>query len=103
MKTAWHWLKARLWDRLDPGTRNAIIAGRNVAAFTFVGTFGAQLAGALQQIVDWSSSSGQEPFPDLSILGYGFVSAAGGAFLGALVSIYRWAQAKLGMGRPPSY
>jgi hypothetical protein len=92
-----------LWRRLDVRTRNALIAARNVAGWTFVTLFGTTVLGFAQDVVGWSSSSGADPFPGLSVLGYGVVSALAAATTGAVAGAVRWAQGRLGRGNPPAY
>jgi hypothetical protein len=93
----------KLWARLRPETRNAIIAGRNVAAWTFVASFCGAALGFVQRVTEWASASGQHPFPEVSVLGYALVAAIGAAATGTLATIVRWAQGRLGRGNPPSY
>lgn len=93
----------KLWSRLKPATRNAIRAGATTAGFSFVVLFGATLVGWSQDVVEWSSDSGASPFPGLSVLGYGAVSAVGSAAIGAVNGAVRWAQGRLGVGTPPTY
>lgn len=92
-----------LWRRLSAKTRNAIIAGRNVAAWTFIVAFGGSALGWMQEVISWADASGQEPFPDVSMLGFAAISAVGAAATGALAAVVRWAQASLGRGNPPNY
>jgi hypothetical protein len=92
-----------LWRKLKPATRNAIRAGATTAGFSFVVLFGATVIGWSQDVTQWASDSGASPFPGLSVLGYGAVSAAASAAIGAINGFVRWAQGRLGMGTPPNY
>jgi len=92
-----------LWARLSQKTRNAARAGAATAGFVFVTVFGASLLGWSTEVASWASSSGAEPFPGTSVLGYGAVSAVVAAASGAVNAVVRWAQASLGRGNPPSY
>jgi hypothetical protein len=92
-----------LWAGLKPTTRNAIIAARNVAGWTFLVSFGGASFGFVQKVTEWASASGQDPFPEVSVLGYAFVAAVGAAATGAFAGIVRWAQGRFGAGKPPSY
>lgn len=83
--------------------KNAWLSARNVAGFTFAGMFGSSLVGWLGQLGQWASSSGADPFPSTSVLGYAFVSAGTAAVSGALAGLVRATQARTGSGNPPSY
>lgn len=83
---------------------NAIKAGAWTALFSFVTLFGLSLLSFLQEIVSWSSASGQAPFPEISVLGYAFVTAFVSAITGIVNSVIRLAQAAgVIPGGPPSY
>ena len=83
--------------------RNAARAAAVTAGFTFIVLFGGTATEAAQQVIEWASTSGAQPLPEISTLGYGFVSAVGSVVVGALNFLVRFAQSKLGMGTPPSY
>lgn len=84
--------------------KDALRAAAWTALFSFVTLFGASVAGWLQDVAAWASSSGREPLPGLSVLGYGFVAAAAAAAIGLVNFIVRAAQARgVIPGRPPRY
>lgn len=78
--------------------RDAIKAGLWTALFTFVGLFGLSLVGWLQDVASWASSSGAEPLPGLTSLGYAAVSAATAAVVGLINAVVRLAQVATGKG-----
>lgn len=83
---------------------NALRAAAWTALFSFIGLFGLSLLGWLQDVAAWASSSGREPLPGLSTLGYGLVAAAVSAVIGLVNFAVRYAQARgLVPGTPPSY
>lgn len=72
--------------------------------WTFIGLFGVTLLGWFQVVGEWASKHGHEPFPDVSVLGYGLVSAAGAAAAGLVAFIVRFAQTKNVLpGEPPAF
>lgn len=84
--------------------RNALRAAAWTALFSFVGLFGLSLLGWLQDVAVWASSSGREPLPGLSTLGYGLVAAAASAAIGLVNFVVRYAQARgVVPGQPPTY
>lgn len=83
---------------------DALRAAAWTALFSFVTLFGASVAGWLQDVAAWASSSGRAPLPGLSVLGYGLVAAAASAAIGLVNFIVRAAQARGVLpGRPPRY
>lgn len=87
-----------------PTIRDAIRAAVTSAAWAFVGVFGTTLLGWLQTVTEWASAGGAAPFPSLSVLGYGVVSAAAGAATFVVAAAIRLAQVAGWLpGTPPSY
>lgn len=82
---------------------NAARAALVTAGFSFLVLFGGTATEALQQVAEWASTSGQQPLPEISTLGYGVVSAVTSAAIGVVNFVVRFAQGKLGTGTPPSY
>jgi hypothetical protein len=93
---------------MTPETRasivNAIKAGAWTALFAFIVLFFVALVGFLTEVASWASSSGVDPLPDISTLGYAFVAAVASALIGLVNAIVRALQA-VGVlpGAPPSY
>jgi len=75
-------------------TINSLKAALWTALFSFFGLFGTTLVGFFQQVSEWASNSGQDPFPDVSVLGYAFVSAIGSAVIGLVNFAIRYGQSK---------
>lgn len=86
-----------------PTLRDAARSALNVFAFSFVGVLGPSLLGWLGQVKDWADSSGADPFPRTSSLGFVAVSALIAAGPAAVALVWRSTQVTLGMGRPPTY
>jgi hypothetical protein len=86
-----------------PTLRDALKSARNVFLFGFLGILGPALLGWLGQVKDWADSSGGNPFPSTSALGYVAISAGIAAAPAALAGIWRAAQVLLELGNPPSY
>lgn len=92
----------------DPDPQHATADALRAAAWsglwTFLGTFALFLLGWLADVARWASSSGRQPLPGLSTVGYAAVSAfVAGAVL-IVAAIVRIAQARgLLPGRPPRY
>lgn len=87
-----------------PTIRDAMRAAVTSAAWAFVGVFGTTLLGWLQTVTEWASASGARPFPGLSVLGYGAVSAAAAAATFVVAAAVRLAQVAGWLpGRPPTY
>lgn len=83
---------------------NAIKAGIKTAIASFAVLFLTSLAGFLGELYKWSSSSGAEPLPKISTLGYAVTSAAIAAVTGLATSIVRALQgAGILPGKPPTY
>lgn len=84
--------------------RDALRAARNSAAWAFIGTFAVTATGWLADVSQWASSSGAEPFPGLSVLGYGVVSAATAGATFVVAALVRISQAEGWVpGKPPTY
>lgn len=84
--------------------RDALRAARNSALWAFIGTFAVTASGWLADVAQWASTSGAEPFPGLSVLGYGVVSAATAAATFVVAALVRVSQAEGWVpGQPPSY
>lgn len=92
-------------DRIiTPTIRDALRAAGTSALWAFLGVFGVTLLGWLQAVTDWATSSGTAPFPSLSVLGYGLVSAAAGAATFVIAAVIRLAQVAGWLpGTPPTY
>lgn len=73
--------------------RNALKAAGWTALFTAIATFALTALDWLQEVAVWASTSGAEPLPGLSILGYGAVSALVGAASGFVNWVVRELQA----------
>lgn len=86
-------LPAWLWSGLVSGLAGAVAA------------FGLLTLGWLQDVAQWADSSGATAFPDLSVLGYGAVSAVAGFGTAVVNAVYRWGQSKTGLipGDGPTY
>jgi hypothetical protein len=83
---------------------NVIRAAIYTALQTFAGVFALTAFDWLQDVAEWASSSGREPLPGLSVLGYAAVAGVCAAASGLVTLLIRWAQAAnvLG-GAPPTY
>lgn len=70
-----------------------------------VGSFSLLSLGWLTDVAEWADSAGATEFPDLSVLGYGAVSATVGIGAAVLNALYRWAQSKTALvpGDGPTY
>lgn len=89
---------------MSPEFINAAKAALWTALFSFIGLFSVTLLGWLQDVVVWASDSGVAEFPDLSVLGYGFVAAAASTAIGVVNFVVRYAQARNVLpGSGPSY
>jgi amino acid transporter len=75
-------------------TNDAFKAALWTALFSFITLFGVSAVGWLQDVVVWASESGASDFPDLSVLGYGLVSAVASVAIGFVNFVIRFAQAK---------
>jgi hypothetical protein len=64
----------------------------------FLGIWLPLLLGWLQDLADWANSDGQQPFPDMSALYYGGVSAAVAAFVAILNLIWNLTEDSIGKG-----
>jgi len=72
--------------------------------FSFVALFGMSLVGFIQEVADWASSSGAEPLPGLSSVGYAAVAAVASAGIGLVNFVVRLAQSKGVLpGETPTY
>lgn len=69
--------------------KRALKAAGITSAQSFVALFTVTVLGVLGEVVEWASSSGAEPLPGLSVLGYGFVAALGSAAIGFVTFIHR--------------
>lgn len=88
----------------NPVLINSAKAGLWTALFSFITLFAVTLLGWLQDVVLWASDSGVAEFPDLSVLGYGFVSAAAAAAIGLVNFGLRFVQGSSSLpGGPPEY
>lgn len=89
---------------MTPSPRDALRAAATSALWAFLGVFGVTLLGWLQALTEWATSSGAAPFPSLSVLGYGIVSAAAGAATFVVAAVIRLAQVAGWLpGQPPTY
>lgn len=90
-------LRSKLPDWLWAGITSGFYAG--------VVSFGLLSLGWLTDVAKWADAAGAAPFPDLSTLGYGAVSAVVGVCTAAGNAIYRWAQTKTSIvpGDGPTY
>lgn len=83
---------------------NALKAAAYTALFTFIATFCISALDWLQDVAAWASTSGAEPLPGLSVLGYAAVSALVAASSGVVNYVIRAAQsAGVLPGSGPSY
>lgn len=72
--------------------------------FSFIALFGVSAVGFLQEVIEWASSSGAEPLPGLSTVGYAAVSAVAAAAIGLVNFVVRYAQSKGAIpGETPTY
>jgi hypothetical protein len=72
--------------------------------FSFIALFGVSAVGFLQEVIEWASSSGVEPLPGMSTIGYAAVSAVASAAIGLVNFVVRYAQAKgVIPGETPTY
>ncbi len=83
---------------------DAARAGVVTAFFTFLTTFLTGAAGWWQAVMDWVTTSGQAPFPDISVLGTAAVAAFLAALTGLANYLYRAAQSQGVLpGNGPTY
>lgn len=88
----------------NPVLINSAKAGLWSGLFSFLTLFSVTLLGWLQDVVQWASDSGVAEFPTLSVLGYGFVSAAAAAMIGLVNFGFRFIQGSSSLpGGPPKY
>lgn len=75
------------------------------AAFTFVTLTIAPVLGFLQALYGWVNSSGKEPLPDVSTLGWAIAAAALSVLAGLITGIFRWSQGRFDWipGQPPAF
>lgn len=80
-------------------------SGLSSAALVFLITFLPAVLGWLGNLAEWASSSGAEPLPGLSTLGYAAVSAVLAAVGGLVMGVFRWAQGRSNLipGQPPTW
>lgn len=72
--------------------------------FSFAGLFGLSALKFLADIAEWAGTNGKNPFPDVSVLGYAFISAVVAGVIGLINFVVRFAQAKNFLpGNGPSY
>jgi len=62
--------------------------------FAFVGLFGLSALKFLADIAQWAGSNGHNPFPNVSVLGYAFISAVVAGVTGLVNFAVRFAQSK---------
>ena len=85
-------------------TKDTMKAGAYTALWAFIALFGLSLAGWLSDLYQWASSSGREPLPGLSVLGYALVAAIASSVAGLVTFIVRFAQSKNVLpGSGPTY
>lgn len=84
---------------------NAVKSGITTAIAVFLFTFLPAVLGLMGQLAEWASSSGAEPLPDISVLGYAAVSGVLAAIGGVVWGVFRWAQAHSDLipGQPPTF
>lgn len=89
--------------KIDPRTRDAFRAAAVTAAFTFAVLALGGIVGFLAELQSWVSAKGTTPPPDISTLGWTLASAALAGLAGLANFAWRWFQARLGKGNPPTY
>lgn len=84
---------------------NAVKSGVTTAIAVFLFTFLPAALGLMGELAQWASSSGAEPLPDISVLGYAAVSGVLAAVGGIVWGVFRWAQANSNLipGSPPEF
>lgn len=79
---------------MDTNTVNAWKAALWTFVWTFIALFLTSALGWFQDVYEWASTSGAEPLPGVSTLGYAAVTAGVAALSGLLAFIVRYAQSK---------
>lgn len=83
---------------------NALKSALYTALWTFLGSVAILATGWLADLAKWASSSGHEPLPGLSVIGYAVLSALFAAAGGIVAFVVRFAQSKNVLpGQPPSF
>lgn len=62
--------------------------------FAFIVLFGLSALKFLADIATWAGSNGHNPFPNVSVLGYAFISAIVAVSIGLVNFVVRFAQSK---------
>jgi hypothetical protein len=89
---------------MNPATKDAWKAAGWTALWTFIALFLTSALGWLQDVYEWSSTSGAEPLPGISTLGHAAVTAGVSAISGFIAFAVRWAQSRNVLpGSPPVY
>jgi hypothetical protein len=89
---------------VEQNTKDAFKAALWTMLWTFLALFLTSALGWLQDVYEWSSTSGAEPLPGISTLGYAAVTAGVAALSGLIAFVVRYAQSKnLLPGSAPVY
>lgn len=92
-----------LVEKLFGKDADAVWAGWVTAVFTFLVAVLALATEALQELFVWASTSGREPLPDVSTIGYAVVAAIFALAVGVVNAVFRVIQNRMKVGRVPEY